>query len=210
MPIIAIATTKGGPGKTTLAMSLARYWARSGLNVECLDTDPNRNLTTWLATAGCPVPCTAIAEDDVVDAAAAADERADVVVIDVAGALAKALVYAVSVAGAVVIPVRPDAKDVAEAARTQQHIETARKMVRRAIPYAATLVQVNRRAQVTAHSRAQLQALGVPVLNADVPLRTAYQQASYTGDPLADASVLDDISAIAAEVMALVESNHGA
>lgn len=209
MPVIAIATTKGGPGKTTLAMCLARWWAQSGRTVECLDTDPNRNLTTWLGTAGNPLPCRAIGEDDVVDAAADAVGRADIVVIDVAGALAKALVYAVSVADAVLIPARPDAKDVAEAMRTHQHVETARKMTRRQIAAAGVLVQVNRQARVTQHSRAQLDAIGLPVLAADVPLRTAYQLASYTGDPLSDPFVAIDIGAVAAQALALTEARHG-
>lgn len=203
MPVIVIATTKGGPGKTTLAMCLARWLAQQGERVICLDTDPNRNLTAWMSTAGNPLPCYAIGEDDVVDAVASAAESSDVVVVDVAGALAKALVYAVSVADIVLIPTRPDAKDVAEALRTYQHVATARKMTRRTIPASAVLVQVNRRATVTAHSRRQLDAMGVPALAADVPLRTSYQQSSYTGDPLEDAAVRDDIAALAAEVMGI-------
>jgi chromosome partitioning protein len=116
--IITVASTKGGPGKTTLSLCLADHWHRAGRTVEVLDVDPNRNLSQWLKGAKSAIPCTVVDEDDVVDAAAAAEERSEVVVIDVAGALARGLVYAIGVASAVLIPARPDQKDAIEAART--------------------------------------------------------------------------------------------
>ena len=46
--IITVASTKGGPGKTTLSLCLADHWHRAGRTVEVLDVDPNRNLSQWL------------------------------------------------------------------------------------------------------------------------------------------------------------------
>lgn len=205
MPIIAIATSKGGSGKTTLAACLADYWAKKSLRVECLDTDPNRNLHDWLRTGNGGTICTAVEEEALLDAAERAAETADRVVIDVAGSLAKGLLYAVSVAQVVIIPCRCDRKDVVEACRTQELIHSAGKMVRRTISHAAVLTQVNRRAEVTTHTRQQLEIMEVPVLAADLPGRTAYQQASYTGSPLTNPDVRKDIAAIAAEIDLLIE-----
>lgn len=208
MPILSIASTKGGPGKTTLAVCLADWWRRAGQAVVCLDTDPNRNLMTWIGGADLPgLTCIAVAEDDIIDAAAEAAERADMVIIDVAGFLAKGLLYAIGVAHAVVIPCRPAKGDVIEAGRTQQQVANAAKLSKRSIPHAAILTQTNRRAAVTAHSRNQLDALGIPVLAADMPLRTIYQQSWYQGcTPLAmqDAAVREEIGAAATEVLKLV------
>jgi len=203
--ILSLATTKGGPGKTTLAMCLADYWRRQGLMVECLDSDPNKNLTSWLG-ASSKIPCTAVGEDDVVDEATRAADRSEVVIIDVAGSLARALVYAISISDFVLMPARPDAKDVIEASRTAHHIHSSIKGARKFnananIPFAALLTQVNPRARVTAHSREQLTLLGVPVLTVEVTLRTAYQQASYGGSPLEDPAVMIDIAAVVAEIM---------
>jgi chromosome partitioning protein len=206
--ILSLATTKGGPGKTTLAMCLADYWRRQGVVVECLDSDPNKNLTSWLG-ASSKIQCTAVSEDDVVDEATRAADRSEVVIIDVAGSLARALVYAISVSDFVLMPARPDAKDVIEASRTAHHIHSSIKGARKFntnanIPFAALLTQVNPRARVTAHSREQLTSLGVPVLTAEVTLRTAYQQASYGGSPLEDPAVMIDIAAVVAEIMEAV------
>lgn len=209
MAILSVATTKGGSGKTTAALCLAAHWRRADLTVRCLDTDPNRNLTTWLGLIGNPIPCEAIGEDDVVDAAIAAEQSADLVVIDVAGVLGKALVYAIGVSSAVVIPARPGRLDILEAGRTVHHVQTAIRQLRHrqpeaAIAYAVLLTQTGRRMAVTAHSRAELAGLEIPTLKADLAHRTAYQQASFQGLPLDDAHVAADVAAVADELQHLM------
>lgn len=209
MPIIAIATTKGGSGKTTLTAGLADLLRRQGETVECIDTDPNRNLFDWFSDPQTGIPCAFVEEEAVIDAASAAAERAGYVLIDVAGALQRGMLYAISSSDLVLIPCKTDRKDVVEAVRTQELIMSAGKMVRRRIRHAAVLTQVNRRAQVTAHTREQLHVMGVAVLTADLPTRTAYQQASWMGSPLAAAEAREDFTAIMAEISSLLEVEHG-
>lgn len=48
--IITVAQQKGGSGKTTLAANLAIAWAREGLLVALLDTDPQGSLGRWFMT----------------------------------------------------------------------------------------------------------------------------------------------------------------
>ncbi|MBP2302728.1 ParA family protein [Azospirillum picis] len=211
MPIITSASTKGGPGKTTLSLCLADHWRRAGHRVELLDVDPNRNLTQWVKAAGAPITCTTVDEDDIIEAATAAEQRADWVVIDVAGVLARGLVHAIGIANAVVIPCRPDLKDALEAARTYQHVVAEQRMAQRRdpnarIPAAAVLMQVNRRAQAAGFAREQLSALKVPLLDADIPLRVAYQNYSFAGLPLDDAAVRGDFADLAAAIDRLI---HG-
>ena len=43
--IIAISSSKGGPGKTNTVANLADYWALKGKKVAMLDSDPNKNLS---------------------------------------------------------------------------------------------------------------------------------------------------------------------
>lgn len=211
MPIITSASTKGGPGKTTLSLCLADHWRRAGHTVELLDVDPNRNLTQWVKAAGAPIACTTVDEDDIIEAATTAEQRSNWVVIDVAGALARGLVHAIGVAHAVIIPCRPDLKDALEAARTYQHVVAEQKMAQRRnpearIPAAVVLMQVNRRAQSAGFARDQLAALQVPLLGAEVPLRVAYQNYSFAGLPLDDAAVRGDFADLAVAIEELV---HG-
>lgn len=211
MTIITCASTKGGPGKTTLSLCLADHWRRVGRSVELLDVDPNRNLTQWVKNSGAPLPCSAIDEDDIVERAAEAEARSEFVVIDVAGALARGLVHAIAVANAVLIPSRPDAKDTLEAARTYQSVMAERRLAQRrdpkaTIPAAVVLMQVNRRAQSFGFAKVQLEALSVPLLDADIPFRAAYQNYSFSGLPLDDAAVRSDYAAVAGAVEAML---HG-
>jgi chromosome partitioning protein len=209
VPIIAIATTKGGSGKTTLTACLADWWRRQGHRVACLDTDPNRNLMSWIGGGNLiGITCSAVNEDDVIDAANTAQQEVDVVIIDVAGVLARGLLYAVGTSDAVIIPCRSTKGDVIETGRTQQTVISAGKLARRDIPHAAVLTQVNRRAQVTAHTRAQLEVLGIPTLEADLAHRTAYQAAWYQGVTpleLGDNAATTEIGAIAAAVERIIE-----
>ncbi|MFD1626883.1 ParA family protein [Azospirillum griseum] len=208
MPILAIASTKGGPGKTTLAVCLADWWCRQGKTVTCLDTDPNRNLMSWIGKrADDRLTCRAVGEEDVITEARSAKTNSDVVIIDVAGFLARGLLYAVGVADAVLIPCRPAKGDVIEAGRTQQQIQNAADLSGRSIPHAAVLTQVNRRASVTTHSRGQLSVLGIPTLDADFPLRAIYQAAWYqaaTPLELGDNAAAGEIEAVAREAERLL------
>ena len=45
--IIAVSSSKGGPGKTNAVANLADCWAMDGLKVALIDSDPNKNLSNW-------------------------------------------------------------------------------------------------------------------------------------------------------------------
>ena len=51
MSVLTIASSKGGPGKTTVCMLLAGRLARDGLRVAMLDADPAQALMRWATHA---------------------------------------------------------------------------------------------------------------------------------------------------------------
>lgn len=53
MPVIVMASPKGGVGKSTCAVILTSEFARMGAQVTVLDCDPNKSLTRW-ASHGLP------------------------------------------------------------------------------------------------------------------------------------------------------------
>lgn len=53
MPVIVMASPKGGSRKSTCAVLLASEFARMGADVTVLDCDPNKSLTRW-ASHGLP------------------------------------------------------------------------------------------------------------------------------------------------------------
>jgi chromosome partitioning protein len=209
MPILSVASTKGGVSKTTLVVSLADWWRRQGRRVTCLDMDPNKNLLSWIGEADLPgLTVRPVTEDDVFDDATDAAQTADIVIIDVAGVLSRGMLLAFGASDAVLIPSGTSYGDIFEAGRTQAQVRNAIKAARKHNPeanilHAVALTKVNRRAAVTQASRQQLAEFEIPVLDSDLPTRTAYQQAwfrSCSPMDVGDPSVLADIETIAHDI----------
>jgi chromosome partitioning protein len=211
--IITTASSKGGVGKTTLTNAFAEFLRRQSFTVFCLDADPNKNLSGWLATTEM-IPFKIVQADDLVHVANDEASRHDFVLIDVPGANSTTLVNAIDISSLVLIPTKPDAKDVVEAFRTYQHVLTAITKARRFapkayIPAAAVLTQVDRRATVDQTARQQLAGLNVPTLKADLGLKASINHASFASKPAAYSAMAEDIEAIGAEALALLEAFHG-
>jgi chromosome partitioning protein len=209
MSIIAVASTKGGPGKTTLAVHLADAFHRAGSGVAALDLDPNTNLTRWLEKGRIDDVAlhTCLDEDAVVSTALELGRSHDFVILDVPGFGARSLVYAVGVADFVLIPSKSSEDDVLEAIKTRNIVRQTAELARRTIPHAAVLTQVDPRTRVYLHSRRQFEAFGVPVLEAFVPARTVYQQARFEGLSVLgmdNTEAKDDITRLANDIIAAI------
>lgn len=182
MPIITIASSKGGPGKTTLAELIAGRLAAEGTKVAALDADPTGGLTRWATRLyeGPPFPCHHEADEArLAHLIHRVSLEADVVLVDTAGFGNRAATVAMTAADAVLIPMVPGEGDVTEAARTMELVAGVASAARREI---ASRVVLNRVRPATALSRhAAAEASTLPRLETGLSDLVAYGEMSFSG-----------------------------
>lgn len=199
-PVISLASTKGGVGKTTLAYVLATAFAarlsprRSGSpdrrtsgtpKVFCIDADPNRILSQALQLTGMPeIRCVESDGDRLLNDLREASAEAAIVLIDLEGSANQAMLYAAGKSNLVLVPAQPSRFDVVEAVKTVGTVRTAADLVGREILYRVVLSRTPvLRQRVADHSRQQFVHANLPMLNVELVQRTAFQTMTYTGEP---------------------------
>ena len=120
MRVVAIASQKGGSGKTTVAVHLAVAALRAGERVAILDTDPQGSAIAWSQARSAEDP-TVVAVEAADVAAALEEARRDgytVAIVDTAPRAAPIAATVMRAATFVLIPVRPSAFDLAALERS--------------------------------------------------------------------------------------------
>lgn len=189
-PVISFASTKGGVGKTTLALVLATSFAHriSGgmeYRVACIDADPNTTLDTALRATGFPEILSMVSDaETLLPTLRDAQRSADLVLIDLEGSANQAMLYAAGKSDLVIIPAQPSAFDVREARKTAGVVSQAADLVQREIPIRVVLTRTPvLRQRVADHSRQQFVRAELPLLPVELVQRAAFQTMSYTGQP---------------------------
>src|SRR5580698_2649915 len=106
MPTIAFVSPKGGAGKTTSAFLLSTALAKL-YDVTIIDADPNHPIQTWAAGGNTPPRLSIVSdvdEDTIIERIEDAATRTPFVIVDLEGTAAKIVVYAISQADLVIIP----------------------------------------------------------------------------------------------------------
>jgi chromosome partitioning protein len=216
-PIISLASTKGGVGKTTLTFVLASAFARrlpdsAEYRVACIDADPRRMLEAIIRKSGrSDILSLTSNVETLLETLREAQRRAGLVLIDLQGSANQAMLYAVGKSDLVIVPAQPSAFDVSEARTSAAVVHQAADLVGRQIELRVILTRTPvLRQRVTEHSRAQFAKAGLLVLPVELVHRNAFQSMTYTGqepylvDPKSGAA--ENVEAIAdavAEILGL-------
>ncbi|MCR9073967.1 MAG: ParA family protein [Alphaproteobacteria bacterium] len=194
VPIISIANSKGGAGKTTLCLVLAQAIAKAGKSVLILDADPNRPIKTWAARAADRGSEGAgaldnlavdgdVSETNIVDKIDAAHGTHDFVLIDLEGTASVAVSYAVGQSDFVLIPLQGSQLDADQAARVIGLIQQNAKAYRRQIPFSVVFTRVNPaiRPRDLAHIEQTLVDNQIPVFDTRLYERAAFRTIFQVG-----------------------------
>ena len=146
MPTIALASPKGGVGKSTTALLLACELAVNGATVTIIDADPNQPISNWAQLPGRPDNLTVFSNAKEETLLAAIDEAAtqtQFVIVDLEGVASLMVAQAMSRADLVIIPSKGSALDAREAVKAIKFLKRQEAGYRRAIPYALLFTQTN-------------------------------------------------------------------
>jgi chromosome partitioning protein len=189
MATITFANTKGGAGKTTVALILAAELAERGHRVAILDTDPQQWITRWHGLSDTPAKFTVvsdISEETIERDVKALSKKMDYVIIDVAGGISPLLAKAIGLSDRVMIPVQGCAMDAVGGAQVLTILQELAIQCEIRIPHSVVLTRIN--SIITTRALTAVKALlaerQVHVLETALIERAAYRDMFVTGGTL--------------------------
>lgn len=188
MPVIVMASPKGGVGKSTVSVLLATGFARLGADVTVIDTDPNRSLSRW-AGHGLP-PRVELKADfkssEIGRAIRAADGDGKIVIVDLEGIASQLVSRAVSQADLVIVPMQPTALDAEIGSEALALVREEEEALGRSIRHAVALTKVNPaiRSRVQLQLEERLAEAGIDLITPYLVNRTAYSELFVHGHDL--------------------------
>lgn len=190
MTTIAVASVKGGSGKSTISVHLAVAALRAGERVALLDCDPQGSAAAWHAARELAEPYVASVDPADVSKALAKARAGDysVVIVDTQPRLAASLTNLARATDYILSPMQPTPFDLDTADSVRRIVTAAGK------PYAFILSRCPARSPDIALARATLEAIG-PVFDEAVGDRRIYARSLQTGrscqeyEPTSDAAL---------------------
>ena len=145
MPVVVVASPKGGSGKSTCAVLLGTELARAGAEVTMLDCDPNHSLTLWAGRGAIPTRLQVLSdvtEGQIVATIKRHDGNGKIVIVDLEGIASRLVSRAISHADLVLTPMRATTLDATIGARMLELVaeeeETLRRSIRHAVVFTMT------------------------------------------------------------------------
>lgn len=178
MPVIVIASPKGGAGKSTTAVLLGTELAHAGADVTFLDCDPNGSLTLWAGRAPLPERITVLSdvgEADIIKTIRNHDRDGSVVIVDLEGVASRLVSRAISQADLVITPMRATTLDATIGVRALSLIAEEEEALDRSLRHAVvfTMTRAIRSKQHTGIEQS-LSEQGVDVIEPSLMERAAF------------------------------------
>lgn len=190
MHVIVFASSKGGVGKTTSALTLACVLTHHGASTTLIDADPNAPLGLWARRFPNEIPLgltvkTAFRTDvaDVIDSA-----TDPYVIVDLEGSRNEEVSVAIGRADLVLIPMKGNQLDADEAVNVIKVIRKQETIFRRAIPFRVFLSQTSPVIMDKGMRDicSQMRDNGIPMLRTPVVERSAYKAPFRLGGTIYD------------------------
>lgn len=178
MPVIAVASPKGGAGKSTTAIILGTEMAQAGANVHFLDCDPNKSLTLWAEREKLPPRITFennLNDGNIIKAIQKHDQDGTIVIVDLEGVASVLVSRAISRADLVITPMRATTLDATIGIRAISLIRDEEEMLQRTIKHAVVFT-MTRAIQSKQHKgiQASLAEQGIDVIEPSLMERAAF------------------------------------
>lgn len=207
MPVLVVCSTKGGSGKTTVALTIASELLESGARVKLLDADIEGSLSNWFdGYDGEQNQLTlkrGVTEDSVMDDIAEASAATPFVIVDVEGTANMTMIKAATMADLVIIPQKASPLDWERTAKTVKGIRDAARMSGREIPYRVVITQTNQvaRPKQTVEIIAKLRAK-VPTFDQELFDLEAFRSMFLYRKTLAQLARDGDVKTVTARLVA--------
>lgn len=185
--IIGILNQKGGAGKTTISVNLARGLQKEGHKVLIIDSDPQGSARDWHAAGDGDFTTVIGLDRPTLDKdIKAVSNNYDWILIDGAPQLAEMAVAAIKCSDIILIPVQPSPYDIWAAADLVDVVK-ARQEITDGRPKAAFIIS----RQITKTSlgkeiREVLSGYGLPVFDSGTFQRIIYAKTAATGSTVLD------------------------
>ena len=168
---ITVFGQKGGVAKTCSSVHIAASWSNQQKRVVLVDADRNRSATAYAARGLLPCPVVPI------EAAAKATRLAEIVITDgQASSNEEEMKNLVEGADFILLPTTTQSRSI------ELTVEMSQTISKYKLPYAALLVKVDSRKEAAAKNAIEcLEGFGIKVLNAQIPLLSAFEQAESEG-----------------------------
>jgi chromosome partitioning protein len=213
MAIIAVASAKGGAGKTTLSILLGAELALGGYKVAVLDCDLNQHAAAFgdkAAIAGFKV-VPSVVEANVLTTIREASAENDVVIVDLPGGSSTLALKALQRSNFVLVPCQTSLPDVRDAVKTVAQIDDAEELSRVKIARSLVWTRVlpGFESRTAKHVRQSVEGKNLPVFWSQHKELAAFREIHLTGqvprqtDPTSAAA--QNVKTLTSELLANLE-----